>query len=98
MLDLVQPAAAGAVVDPTAAAPATQPTVLLVDDEPSVLSALRRLFRTQGYRIEQCTSGADGLELLQRMSVDLVVSDMRMPGMDGAAFLAACIRRWCASC
>ena len=35
--------------------------MLLVDDEPSVLSALRRLFRTQGYRIEQCTGGADAL-------------------------------------
>ena len=67
---------------------ATQPTVLLVDDEPSVLSALRRLFRTQGYRIEQATSGADALALLQATPVDLVVSDMRMPGMEGAAFLA----------
>jgi response regulator RpfG family c-di-GMP phosphodiesterase len=64
------------------------PTVLLVDDEPSVLSALRRLFRSQGYRIEQCTSGADALALMQRIPVDLVVSDMRMPGMDGAAFLS----------
>lgn len=64
------------------------PTVLLVDDEPSVLSALRRLFRTQGYRIEQCTSGADALALMQNTPVDLVVSDMRMPGMDGAAFLS----------
>jgi response regulator RpfG family c-di-GMP phosphodiesterase len=70
----------------TAAAP--PPTVLLVDDEPSVLSALRRLFRTQGYRIEQATGGADALALMRETPVDLVVSDMRMPGMDGAAFLA----------
>lgn len=76
---------AEAAAEPT---PPTPPTVLLVDDEPSVLSALRRLFRTQGYRIEQCTSGADALELLRQTPVDLVVSDMRMPGMDGAAFLA----------
>lgn len=73
---------------PPDVAAAPMPTVLLVDDEPSVLSALRRLFRSQGYRIEQCTSGADALDLLQRTPVDLVVSDMRMPGMDGAAFLA----------
>jgi response regulator RpfG family c-di-GMP phosphodiesterase len=72
---------------PDAAAP-PPPTVLLVDDEPSVLSALRRLFRTQGYRIEQATSGVDALALLRDTPVDLVVSDMRMPGMDGAAFLA----------
>ncbi len=73
---------------PTDPAVATPPTVLLVDDEPSVLSALRRLFRTQGYRIEQATSGADALALMRNTPVDLVVSDMRMPGMDGAAFLA----------
>jgi CheY-like chemotaxis protein len=65
-----------------------RPTLLLVDDELSVLSALRRLFRTQGYRIEQATSGADALALMQGTPVDLVLSDMRMPGMDGAAFLA----------
>ena len=70
------------------AAVAPPPTVLLVDDEPSVLSALRRLFRTQGYRIEQATSGADALALMRDVPIDLVVSDMRMPGMDGAAFLA----------
>ena len=73
---------------PTDLAVAQPPTVLLVDDEPSVLSALRRLFRTQGYRIEQATSGADALALMRDTPVDLVVSDMRMPGMDGAAFLA----------
>lgn len=79
--------------DPATAAPpdpalVQPPTVLLVDDEPSVLSALRRLFRTQGYRIEQATSGADALTLMRNTPVDLVVSDMRMPGMDGAAFLS----------
>ena len=83
---MAEPASPAAPAD-VVAAPAP-PTVLLVDDEPSVLSALRRLFRTQGYRIEQCTSGADALALLQHTPVDLVVSDMRMPGMDGASFLA----------
>ena len=69
-------------------APVTPPTVLLVDDEPSVLSALRRLFRSQGYRIEQATSGAEALLVLAMQPVDLVISDMRMPEMDGAALLA----------
>ena len=66
---------------PTDPAVAPPPTVLLVDDEPSVLSALRRLFRTQGYRIEQATGGADALALMRDTPVDLVVSDMRMPDM-----------------
>lgn len=62
-------------------------TVLTVDDEAPVLSALRRLLRSQGLRILQATSGADGLALLGEHDVDLVISDMRMPQMDGARFL-----------
>jgi response regulator RpfG family c-di-GMP phosphodiesterase len=62
--------------------------LLLVDDEPSVLSALRRLFRTSGYRVLQATSGKEALLLLGGEQIDLVISDMRMPEMDGAEFLA----------
>jgi response regulator RpfG family c-di-GMP phosphodiesterase len=71
---------------PSAARP---PSLLLVDDEPSVLSALRRLFRTQGYQVLLANSGAEALALLDTQPVDLVVSDMRMPVMDGASLLEA---------
>ena len=70
------------------------PTLLFVDDEPGILSALRRLFRPHGYRIFIAESGAAGLEILARESVDLVISDMRMPEMDGAAFLKEVRNRW----
>jgi response regulator RpfG family c-di-GMP phosphodiesterase len=69
-------------------------TLLFVDDEPSILSALRRLFRPQGYRILLAESGPAALELLQTESVDLIISDMRMPGMDGAQLLQAVRERW----
>jgi len=62
-------------------------TLLFVDDEPGILSALRRLFRPHGYRIMIAESGAEGLEILEKETVDLVISDMRMPEMDGATFL-----------
>ena len=67
--------------------PADTPTVLTVDDEPSVLNALRRVFRAQGITTLQATSAAEGLELLKTHRVDLVISDMRMPEMDGSRFL-----------
>jgi len=63
------------------------PIVLTVDDEPSVLSALRRVFRVQGIKTLQATSAAEGLILLETNQVDMVISDMRMPEMDGARFL-----------
>jgi len=68
-------------------APSPQPVLLIVDDEPAILSALRRLFRPHGYRILSAESGAAGLEIAAREPIDLVISDMRMPQMDGAAFL-----------
>lgn len=70
------------------------PVVLFVDDEPSILSALRRLFRPQGYRVLLAESGPMGLDLLEKEHVDLVVSDMRMPEMDGATLLEKVRERW----
>jgi len=69
-------------------------TLLLVDDEENILSALRRLFRPAGYRILTAPGGMQGLEVLEKEGVDLVISDMRMPGMDGAKFLEEVARRW----
>lgn len=70
------------------------PTLLLVDDEENILSALRRLFRPTGYHILTAPDGMQGLEVLAKESVDLVISDMRMPGMDGAKFLEEVAKRW----
>ena len=75
--------------------PAT-PTLLFVDDEASILASLRRLFRPHGYRILTAGSGAEGLNVLAQEAVDLVISDMRMPEMDGAHFLEK-VRERCPS-
>ena len=78
----------------TILAAAAPPTILCVDDEPNILSALRRLFRPHGYRMLTADSGAAGLAVLESEPVDLVISDMRMPQMDGAQFLARVRQRW----
>jgi response regulator RpfG family c-di-GMP phosphodiesterase len=62
-------------------------TLLFVDDEPNILSSLRRLFRPLGYRVLTAESGEEGLRVLAEERVDLVISDMRMPQMNGAQFL-----------
>jgi putative nucleotidyltransferase with HDIG domain len=69
-------------------------TLLFVDDEASILASLRRLFRPHGYRILIASGGAEGLKVLESEKVDLVVSDMRMPEMDGAQFLEQVRDRW----
>jgi response regulator RpfG family c-di-GMP phosphodiesterase len=72
----------------------TPATILCVDDEANILSSLRRLLRPTGHRILTAESGAAGLALLATESVDLVISDMRMPEMDGAHFLEQVRERW----
>ncbi|MDE2342129.1 MAG: response regulator [Betaproteobacteria bacterium] len=62
-------------------------TLLLVDDEPNILSALHRLFRSNGYRIITAEGAAQGLLVIAHEKIDLVISDMRMPEIDGARFL-----------
>jgi putative nucleotidyltransferase with HDIG domain len=64
--------------------------ILFVDDEQHVLDGLLRLFRPQRQVWDMLTanSGAQALDLLAHEQVDVVVSDMRMPVMDGAQLLA----------
>ena len=55
------------------------PVILFVDDEPEILSALRRCFRNEPYTIYTALSAAEGLQWLGRGPVDLVITDERMP-------------------
>jgi serine phosphatase RsbU (regulator of sigma subunit) len=66
---------------------ATEPTVLFVDDERNVLSALERHLVREPYRRLFTTSAHEGLAILDREAVQVVVSDMRMPEMEGLLFL-----------
>ncbi len=72
-----------------AAVDKTPPRVLCVDDEPRILSALRRLLRGAGYELLEAASGEEALEHVMASPVDAVVCDLRMPGMDGVAVLRA---------
>jgi CheY-like chemotaxis protein len=63
------------------------PTLLLVDDEPNILSALQRLLRRDGYTILACNGPEQAMEILAGQSVDVILSDQRMPGMSGVEFL-----------
>lgn len=69
--------------------PGTGFTILAVDDEPNIVSALRRTLRSRGFKVHTALSGPEGLALLDSEAVDLIISDMRMPEMTGAEFLHA---------
>ncbi|QBG35044.1 HDOD domain-containing protein [Litorilituus sediminis] len=61
--------------------------VMFVDDERMILSGLKRAFFRNDWQIYYADSAELALKLLQKQAVDFVVSDMRMPGLDGAALL-----------
>ncbi len=78
----------------TTASSTPAPSLLFVDDEQSILASLKRLFRPLGYTIHIANGGAEALSILEKEPVDVVVSDMRMPEMDGAQFLQQVASRW----
>ncbi len=63
--------------------------LLLVDDETPVLEVLSEYFSTQGYAVETASTGADALSAARYHRPDLVLLDIRMPGMDGVEVLTA---------
>ncbi|MFL9812774.1 response regulator [Stutzerimonas sp. VN223-3] len=68
-------------------------TLLLVDDEENILNSLRRVLRNEPYRLLTANCGEQGLEVFGQQTIDLVISDARMPGMDGASLLAEIQKR-----
>ena len=67
---------------------------LVVDDEPRLRRVLVRLLEGEGFTCREAGSGTEALELLSQQSSPLVISDLRMPQMDGVTLLREIIARW----
>lgn len=75
--------------NPQAAATAQKrQTLLLLDDEANILRALGRVLRRDGYEILMATSAREAFEILARYDVQVIISDQRMPEMNGTEFLS----------
>ena len=73
---------------------AARTTLLSVDDEPNICRALKRTLRRLNLQVLVADSGAAGLQTMKENHVDIVISDMRMPQMSGAEFLAEVAREY----
>ncbi len=62
--------------------------VLIVDDETFIRQILARIVGREGYRVRQACDGHDALDRLSEASCDIVISDIKMPNMDGIALLS----------
>lgn len=65
----------------------TMHSILVVDDEPNYLIVLSELLKEEGFEIFTAPGGVQGLEVIRNNDLDLVITDMQMPGMDGLEFL-----------
>jgi signal transduction histidine kinase/ActR/RegA family two-component response regulator len=66
-------------------------SILLVDDEPCILDSLQQFFKAQRVDVECAMDGNEALEMLRQRAYSVVVSDVRMPGMDGTELYEAAL-------
>ncbi|MBU1936741.1 response regulator, partial [bacterium] len=73
----------------------TKPTadILIVDDESFILTSLKRMLHSEPYRVHTASGGDEALRIMEQTELGLIISDFRMPEMDGIAFLQEAKKR-----
>ncbi len=74
--------------------PATAATVLVTEDEPLVRMIAVETLRDAGYTVLEAGDGAEALDILAAAGVDLLITDIQMPRMNGYQLAEAAIARW----
>jgi two-component system NtrC family sensor kinase len=78
---------------PAAAPPATTGDILVVDDEAEIAALLTEVLAEVGHHVDTASNGLDALERLARRRYDVIVSDIRMPGLDGPGLYRATVEQ-----
>ena len=73
--------------------PLIRPRILVVDDDPAVLELLGKSLQLSDYEVDLCGDGPSGLERLSASDYDLLIVDLKMPGMDGLSVIREARRR-----
>ena len=68
----------------------TAPLILSVDDEPCIGRVVQMKLQNAGYRVERATSGVEGLEKFVELRPDVLITDVKMPGMTGIELCRRC--------
>ena len=61
--------------------------ILVIDDSPEILTLFSEYLRAEGYEVDTSADGASGIEMVEKKTYDLIISDLKMPGMDGMKVL-----------
>jgi DNA-binding NtrC family response regulator len=73
---------------------AQQGHLLFVDDEPALRSLMAERLAERGFQVEQADGGERALQLLEQFAFDVVITDLRMPGIDGTQVIGAALERY----
>ncbi|HET9567272.1 MAG TPA: sigma-54 dependent transcriptional regulator, partial [Vicinamibacterales bacterium] len=74
--------------------PGTAPHLLIVDDEATLRGLMAERLAERGFEVVQADSGERALELLEQFAFDIVITDLRLPGLDGTRVLEAALLRY----
>jgi len=73
--------------------PDSKPNILLVDDEDALREVVAERLAEEGFDVVEAASGEAALEQLQRFAFDVIIADLRLPGIDGRQVIAAALER-----
>lgn len=74
--------------------PAGRPRLLVVDDEQNICSLLREMLSDDGYQVTTCRSAQQALERMAGQPYDMIISDLKMPGMSGTDLIRQVKKQW----
>ena len=72
----------------------SQKHLLLVEDEAPLRQAVAEQLADRGYQVQQAASGEDAIERLADFAFDIIITDLRLPGIDGSAVVEAAVERY----
>jgi DNA-binding NtrC family response regulator len=70
------------------------PHILFVDDEPALREVMAERLRDRGYEVVEADSGETALDLLEQFAFDTIITDLRMPGIDGVGVIESAVERY----
>ena len=70
------------------------PHILFVDDEPALRTVMAERLRERGYEVAEAENGEKALDLLEQIPFDVLISDLRLPGVDGSRVIRSAVERY----
>ena len=68
----------------------SQPRILIIDDEPLMRISIADALKAEGYQVNVAATGPEGVDFIKKEQFDLIISDLRLPGLDGLQVLQTC--------